>query len=281
MEKSNKSIIVIIVATILITTAGLWWYSSRSTTTITTVVTKEKAVYNIAGSGSAGFVLNFWTKKFEEQNSQIKMEFLSSSDATIAYVGVAERTVDLGVASRLPKPTEENASLEITPFAKDAIVLAVNNSVLGVTNLSKEEIAGIWSGKIVNWNQVGGPNAKIVVIDREEDESAKKKLRELYIGNDAVASDAIEVHSEKDVFSAINSTKNSIGMLSYARVKGNSNLLTLKLDGLGITDVDSGAYPYVRTLYVVTRKDSPEGIKKFVDFVKNSNLHETFGCFKP
>lgn len=212
------------------------------------------------------------------------MDFLPSADAAIAYIGVAEKTVDIGVASRLPATTEENPIFVLTPLVSDAIVVAVSGSVSGVSNLTKDQLIGIWSGNISNWNQVGGQDAKIVLIDREESESSKKKLRELYIGNTKVTPDAIEVHSEAEVADAINSTQYSIGVLSNGRVRANANLVALKLDGVGIEDIATGAYPFTRKYYVISRKDSSEGIKNFVRFVETTvaqGLYNEFGYFKP
>lgn len=56
-------------------------------------------------------------------------------------------------------------NIRIHPIAREPILILVNNKNR-ITNLSRKQIRGIFSGKIKNWREVGGDNKPIVVVTR-------------------------------------------------------------------------------------------------------------------
>ena len=247
------------------------------------VVNVPSVKVTVAGSGSASFALGNWAKYYEAKNPNVKFEFLPSADAAVGIRGVKEKTLDIGVTSRKAKSEEEFSEMVTTKFVKDAVVFVVNKSVTEVTNLTAAQLANIYTGKTTNWREVGGPNAKILVVDREEAESSKKLFRDLYLGKKTVASDVTEVHSEKDVLLAVVSTPSSIGYLSYGRAK-TADVNVLSLNGVNpVNGVVSGTYSMVRDYYIFTRVDSNQEVKDFVSFMTSQgmSLVGSFNYFKP
>ncbi|NES21752.1 MAG: hypothetical protein F6K41_23215 [Symploca sp. SIO3E6] len=107
--------------------------------------------------------------------------FLPSSQSASGIAGVKSGLADIGTLTRKLKSGEDDGSLVYRELARDALVVATHPSVARVTNLSTEDLKAIYSGAVTNWQELGGPDAKIVVLDRPEDESAKRLLRQVML----------------------------------------------------------------------------------------------------
>ena len=79
---------------------------------------------------------------------------------------VQEGRCDIGLSSRELKDEEKASGLTATVLAYDGIAIIVNPEN-PVSDLSLENIAKIYTGEIINWSEVGGKDAEIVLIGRE------------------------------------------------------------------------------------------------------------------
>ena len=77
---------------------------------------------------------------------------------------------------------EKNVELEIVPIVKEAFVFFVNKENQ-IDNLSLEQIKQIYSGKITNWKEVGGPDAKITAYQRPANSGSQSGMLELVMKN--------------------------------------------------------------------------------------------------
>ena len=112
------------------------------------------------------------------------MIFLPPSQSIGGITGVKNGLADIGSLTRKLKPDEDDGSLVYRELARDALLVATHPSVKGVTNLATEDLKAIYSGAVTNWQDLGGPDGTIIVLDRPEDESAKRLLRQYYLGKD-------------------------------------------------------------------------------------------------
>ena len=208
------------------------------------------------------------------QDRGVKITFLPASQSPGGISGVKDGLVEIGTVTRKIKPEEDNGKLEYREVAKDALVVATHQSVEGVKDLSAEQLKGIYSGTITNWRELGGPDATIVLLDRPEDESAKRLLREHYLGAELKNSpQAVVLRHEGDLIAAVENTPYSIGAFSLARsLANNLPVNRLSLDGIAPTpeNVRQGKYPMARTLGVVFNKNPTPTVRDFIDFMDAS-----------
>jgi len=95
----------------------------------------------------------------------------------------------------------------------DAISVVVHPSNQ-VSNLTKEQIADIFTGKITNWNEVGGKDAEIVVVSRDTSSGTYGTFIELVLPKDAQITDrAIIQSSNATVKNTVATNENSIGYI--------------------------------------------------------------------
>ena len=245
--------------------------SAPAPTASQNVATPSQASIKVGGSSSTLGLIKVLQTNYEATAKNVKITPLEPGQSENIIDGIKQRVVDLGVISKTLKPEENDGSLESREFAYDALLVATHPSVTGVKNLTTEDIKGIYSGTITNWKQVGGNDAKIVLLDRPEDESAKRLLRKHYLGNDLKSSpEAVVLRKETELIQTIQSTPDSIGAFSLANAISNKLPVNrLSLNGVEATgeNVKAGKYPMVRTISILWHKDPSKGTKELIQYI--------------
>ena len=152
-------------------------------------------------------------------------------------------------------------------YGGDGLVF-IGNRACGVEDLSLEQLRAVYRGEITNWAQLGGADAAIRVLYRD-DQSGSQRLFERMLWKDEPVPDFEVLGFERlDEMSSIVSEclrdPYAVGysIMTYLNdVYGNENLLTFSLEGSSATpeNVAAGTYPLGTQGYVVIRSDEPEG----------------------
>ncbi|GHT67076.1 phosphate-binding protein PstS 2 [Spirochaetia bacterium] len=105
----------------------------------------------VAGSSSVTPIMEKLKEAYTALNPNASIE-IQMSDSSAGMTGAIDGTCDIGMASRELKDSER-AVLSATRIALDGIAVIVNNEN-PVTNLTKEEVKGIFTGAMVKWSEV-------------------------------------------------------------------------------------------------------------------------------
>lgn len=224
----------------------------------------------ISGSITAYPCLQLLADAFKKEFHKVNIIFLPGTHSAGGIKGVYSGDLDIGICSRLLNKDEEKFELIYYPIANDGIVIASNNNIK-IKKLTSQQIRDIYSGKIKNWKELGGPNTKIIVLDRNEDESAKIIMRQYVFGKDLkITNTAISMSHESDMVKGVSGTPDSIGYFSlgYA-ITHKLNITPISLDGITPLpeNILSGKYKIIRLIGIVTNKNPKESVKKFIDFI--------------
>ncbi len=237
------------------------------------VATSTQASIKVGGSSSTLGLIKVLQDYYESSVKNVKITQLEPGQSENIIDGIKQKLVDLGAISKTLKPEENDGSLESREVAHDALLVATHPSVTGVKNLTTEDLKGIYSGAIANWKQVGGNDAKIVLLDRPEDESAKRLLRKHYLGTDLKSSpEAVVLRKEGELVQAIQSTPDSIGAFSLAHaISHKLSVNRLSLNGIEPTreNVKAGKYPMVRTISIVWHKNPTEATQALIQYISS------------
>jgi phosphate transport system substrate-binding protein len=144
-----------------------------------------------------------------------------------------------------------------------AIVVHPGNPV---RSLTKVQISNIYRGAITNWSQVGGPNSRIVIIQRESNSGSEESFRELVIGKGVQIAGSAETQSSNGaVKSRVSTTPSAIGFLGMGFV--DRSVKTVALNGVPPTlqNIKNGSYPATRPLYFYTSGQPTGAIKQFIE----------------
>ena len=164
---------------------------------------------------------------------------------------------------------------EITPFAKEAFVFFVP-STNPVSNLSQEHIRGIYSGRIRNWKEVGGPDITIKPFQRNEGSGSQTMLQKI-MGDTPIIPPikADRLGGMGDIINDVANYRNSKDAIGFTfrffstEMFRNGSIKLLSIDGIepSMENIRNGRYPFLTDCCVITCRPRSENTKKIVDFL--------------
>lgn len=230
-----------------------------------------------AGSTTVLPVVSQAGKAYHKSHPEITIT-VSGGGSGVGIASVIQGTADIGMASRQPAP-EELAMLEgsvsnIT-IARDAVAVVVSKAVYvgGVQALSLQQIAAIYRGKIRNWKDVGGPDASILVIDKEASRGTRHVFARAVLGSSHARAPgaSIVAGSNNEEQAIVARSDQAIGMLSNAWLNDRVRGVPVIVNGVpvspAIEHIRDGSYPISRGLHVLLPKKASAAARDFVDYL--------------
>jgi len=192
-------------------------------------------------------------------------------------VGIAalqNGTVQIANSSRPIKSKEISAckAKGINPtayvVANDGIAIVVHQSN-SVKELSVAQVRDIYTGKIKNWADLGGPSLPIVIVSRDVASGTFEVFNEKALGGAKVIASAQLLASNNAVISAVGSTPGAIGYAGLGYV--NSEVKVLKIDGVRPSEatVKDGSYKLSRKLYMYTNGKASGAVANFIGWLQS------------
>lgn len=217
------------------------------------------------GSTSMEKVIGFLSEAYMEEHGDVKITY-NPTGSSSGIQAVAEGRCDIGLASRDLKE-DEMADLQGTVVAIDGIGIIVHPDN-PATDLTIEQIAMIYTGKITNWKEVGGNDAPVVCIGREAASGTRDGFEEV-TGTKDKCQYSQELTSTGDVVQTVSGNPNAIGYASVASV--NDTVKMVSVEGITPTTetIQDGKYKVQRNFVLVTPKNKKlsEAAQEFFDFV--------------
>ena len=236
MKKMNKILTtVLVIALAALTLAGC--------------AKKDASPVTTDGSTSMEKVIGTLGEAFKEKEG-IDVTYNPTGSGS-GIQAVSEGRCDIGLSSRALKD-DEKAALTETTVALDGIAMIVNPEN-PVSDLTVEQIADIYTGKITNWSEVGGNDAAIVLIGREAGSGTRDGFESITGTKDACQYRQ-ELTSTGDVITAVAQNPDAIGYASLASVK--DSVKALKVAGVVPSEetVKDGTYLIQRPFVLVTKE---------------------------
>ncbi|MDA8124104.1 MAG: substrate-binding domain-containing protein [Deltaproteobacteria bacterium] len=225
----------------------------------------------IPGSGACEPLLAELAAAFNNRNPQDRIEIPPSVGSGGGIDAVLRDQAPLARVARRLKDTEERQGLVRMVFARDAVVFAVGRQ-LKVANLRAEQLAGIFSGRIENWRELGAPEGKIRVVIREPGDASLTVLREnLPAFRELIFSPLAKVCLyDRDAVKVLDNYRNAIGFVTASALKwSRGNIRPLALNGVTPVkaNLQSGKYPLL-VEYALIYKQKPASVaERFVQFL--------------
>ena len=227
----------------------------------------------ITGSSTVAPLVAELATLYERRHPQVRIDVQtggSSRGIQDARAGLA----DIGMASRAL--TAEETDLQAHTLAWDGITVIVHRDN-PITRLSKEQLQGIYGGRIRNWSEVDGNQAPISVINKAEGRSTLELfLSYLQMANRDIQADVVIGDNQQGIKSVIGLPTAigyvSIGAAAY-EVEHGAPLRLLPIDGVEPTlaNVENGRFPIARPLNLLTRGQA-QGLA--ADFIRFSHSAE-------
>jgi phosphate transport system substrate-binding protein len=187
-------------------------------------------------------------------------------------------TTDIAQSSRSMKMDEKmklkeagKAYKEVT-IAFDALAVIVNPSNK-VSQLTREQLEGIFTGKIINWKEVGGDDLKIIVYSRETSSGTYEFFKEHVMNKKNYAPSALLMPATGAIVQSVSQTDGAIGYVGLAYIEKNVKALKVSYDkgktfvAPSVETAKSKVYPITRPLFYYYTAEVEAKVKLYVDFI--------------
>ncbi|MGZ4917696.1 MAG: phosphate ABC transporter substrate-binding protein [Halobacteriota archaeon] len=223
----------------------------------------------LAGSTSVQPHAEVLARAFQENNSGTQV-YVQGGGSSAGIQAVGEGPAQIGMSSRAVKASEMATYPDLKPvaIAVDGIAIIVNPNN-PVNNLTMNQTRDIFTGNITNWNQVGGPNAKINVINREEGSGTRDGIQTIVLKGGNFSGGVVQ-SSTGAVRTAVSQDTNAIGYISSAEI--DSSVKAVSVDNVAPTydNIANRSYKIQRDLWFIT-KGAPSGLaSQFINFTLGS-----------
>jgi phosphate transport system substrate-binding protein len=231
----------------------------------------------IKGSDTMVVLGQRWAEQYMGTHKTASLQVTGGGSGT-GISALINGTTDVCQASR-PMSTAEKEKLrdryattgvEI-PVARDGLSVYVHSSN-PLTEITMDQLKLIFTGKVTNWKDVGGPDAKIVVYSRENSSGTYVFFKEHVLKNADYTVRAQSMPGTAAVVNAVSKEKFGIGYGGAAYAKG-IKALKVKKDAASpaitadLAHVMDGSYPLSRPLFFYLRNKPSGEIAAFVDWV--------------
>jgi len=226
----------------------------------------------IPGTGANEIILQDLAAAFNAENPGHEVLIPSSvgSGGGIRLVGRGENII--GRVARPLRNTEIQYGLEYLVFAKDMVLFVVGAKV-GISNLSSQQLADVFSGKVENWQQVGGNDMPVRLLVREPEDSSLLVIREKLASFRDISfpENAKMLFHDYEMINALNKYTTAIGWLTNASMqKVDPAVSAIDIDSISPTqeNVYDGKYFLTGEYALVFKKNNLNGLsRKFLDFI--------------
>ena len=222
----------------------------------------------IAGSTSVQPLSEAMSEVYMEENPDVTVEVQGGGSGQ-GIKSIEDGIADIGSLSREVGEDEKGSISEEYVIAKDGVAVIVNSDV-NVYYLSLEQIKGIYTGEITNWSEVGGDDAEITVVSRDEGSGTRGAFTEItgvtVDDVDNTTKDALVQPSTGAVKETVSTTPNSIGYVSLGSLDDSVKVLTVEGVEATSENVVSGDYKIQRPFVYVVGSEVSETAQAFIDF---------------
>lgn len=223
----------------------------------------------VSASGSTALlpIVKQAAQEFMNTNKNLNVTVSGGGSGT-GLQQVKSGTVSIGNSDIF---AESSSGLVDNQVAIEPFTFVVNNNVK-VTNLTKQQLAGIFSGQITNWKQVGGDNAKITVVMRQASSGTRLIIQKIVMGNKKFTTQAVVIESSGAVKKTVAMTPNSIGYVDFAYV--DNTLKAIKYEGIAptIDNVKNGKYTLKSIGHMYTKGEAKGAVKAFIDYIQGADF---------
>ena len=167
-----------------------------------------------------------------------------------------------------------------TEIGQDAVGVVIRRDVYdgGVKNLTKEQVKGIFEGRVANWKDIGGPDLEVFVYDKEPGRGTREQLDKYLYGSGGKAPPPPQtdnfaiVGGNEETRTKLLSTPGSVGPLSTSFITRHPKLAAVSLDHVEptVANIKDGRYPMARPLFLITDGPPAGAAKRFVDYILSS-----------
>lgn len=228
----------------------------------------------VSGSTSIGPTMEVLAENYQKANEGVSIE-VQQVGSSAGITNTIDGTSQIGMSSRDLKDEEKSEGLEEYQIAIDGIAV-ITNTANDVKDLTMDQIKDIYTGKITNWKEVGGKDADIVVVSREDGSGTRDGFQEIVgFESEELTGDAQISDGSGNIKTTVQGNENAIGYISFGYLDDSIN--SVKIGGVEPTEenVYKDKYPISRPFLLVTKGEATDDAKAFIDYILSDDGQKT------
>ena len=231
----------------------------------------QRKTVKVMGSTSIQPFAEDLGREFEAKHPGRKAQ-VEGGGSTAGIQALADGLADIGMCSRRLKEDEADRFTPVL-IARDGLAIIVHPSN-PVDDLSVEQLRGLFSGSITNWKDVGGNDAPVRIVSREEGSGTREAFMNLVMGKTRVARRAMVQASNGAIAAMVRSDPSAIGYMSLGQIGNDLKTVRVNHEAPTAESVLAGRYKLARPfLFVTSGKPGPDA-QAFIDFVLSAEGQE-------
>jgi phosphate transport system substrate-binding protein len=203
----------------------------------------------------------------------------------VGISALLEGTTDIAQLSRKIKfdekqqLQEKNRPVTEVIVAHDALAVIIHPSNK-VSGLTREQLEGIFTGKITNWKEAGGDDLKIIPYSRETSSGTYEFFRTSALKKKNYLNGIMSMPATGAIIQSVSQTRGAIGYVGLAYLNKAVKAVSISYDGgktytePTVANAKNGSYPIVRPLYYYYITSPENRVKSFVDYLLSDKGQE-------
>ncbi|MCM3702942.1 phosphate ABC transporter substrate-binding protein [Paenibacillus macerans] len=232
------------------------------------------------GSSALQPLVDQVSKKFMEQNPNVSIQVQGGGSGT-GLTQVSGGQADIGNSDVFAEEKLEAAQASELVDHQVAVVAmaAVVNPDVTIDNLTKDQLVQIFTGKVTNWKDLGGPDQKIQIVNRPSSSGTRATFEKYALGTKTEdLQGSIQEDSSGTVKKLVGETPGAIGYLALSYL-GDDTVKTVKYEGVEATvdNVANGTYPVWAYEHMYTKGEPNDVVKAFLDYMVSEDVQKEDG----
>ncbi|MBO9596667.1 MAG: phosphate ABC transporter substrate-binding protein [Cohnella sp.] len=213
-------------------------------------------------------------QKFMDQHSGVSIQVQGGGSGT-GLTQVSEGQADIGNSDPFAEEKLDAAKAAELVDHQVAVVAmaAVVNPDVAVDNLTKQQLVDIFTGKVTNWKDVGGADAKIQIINRPASSGTRATFEKFALGQKTEdLQGSIQEDSSGTVKKLVSETPGAIGYLALSYL--DDKVKAVKYEGVEATvdNVTTGEYPIWAYEHMYTKGEPTGAVKAFLEYILSDDI---------
>ncbi len=192
---------------------------------------------------------------------------------------VADGAIDIGNSDvYAEEKLDADVAATLTDHEVCVITMApVVNAELGVTDLTTEQLTGIFTGEITNWSEVGGPDEDIMLVTRPSSSGTRALFKNWALGGAEEASnEALETDDSGTLLQTVEQNTGAIGYVALSYLVDNDSVATVSIDGVepSLENTYNGTYKVWGFEHMYTNGEGSEQAQAFINYMMGDEFGE-------
>ncbi len=227
----------------------------------------------IAGSTSVQPFIEKVAEHFMEKNSDITVN-VQGGGSTAGVQATMNGTCDIGASSRNLKPSERGLRVILIALDGIAVIVHADNPV---DDLTVEQIRGMFTRRIINWQELGGPDMAIIPVTREEGSGTRASFEEMIMGEETISDACLVQDSNGAVREIIATTLQGVGYISVGLVDEREKAIAINGVTPTLANLITEKYRFARPFLLLLQEEPVGDCGKFIDYVLSPEGQQILG----